>query len=201
MNTPSHAILNLALLMEQPETVLPICLGGILPDVPMFVLFFWAKKIRRQPEQQIWTETLWTPFWQNFNHGFHSIPLWAAAIAVTHSTGWHLAELLFMSALLHCLSDLPLHNDDAHRHFLPLSQYRFISPISYWDPRHHGRAVALVERLLVLVATLYLFPHIDSWLTKSLMLAVNGFYLSGLFYRLVSHGCVQAATQEEPSAP
>jgi hypothetical protein len=197
MNTPSHAILNLAVLFNhQPQAVLPIVLGGIVPDVPMFVLYFWAKKIRRQSERQIWSETFWLPFWQNINHSFHSIPLLAIGLLLSAIAGWQLVGLFFFSALLHCFGDLPLHNDDAHRHFLPFSQYRFISPLSYWDPRHHGRTVALVERLLVLAATLYLFPTIDSWLIKTLLIVVNGFYLTGYFYRLVSHGCVQAQSSE-----
>lgn len=196
MNTPSHAILNLVVLMDQqPQTVLPIVLGGILPDVPMFVLYFWAKGVRRQSEQQIWAETFWLPFWQNINHTFHSIPLAGIGLTIAHSAGWQVAELLFLSMLLHCLGDLPLHNYDAHRHFLPFSQYRFISPLSYWDPKYHGRTVALVERMLVLVATLYLFPQIDSWTVRILMLLVNGFYLTGQFYRLVSHGCVASKAQ------
>lgn len=196
MNTPSHAILNLAVLVDQqPQAILPIVVGAVLPDVPMFVLYFWAKKIRRQSERQIWSETFWLPFWQNINHSFHSIPIVLLGIGLSHLAGWPLMKLLFLSALFHCLGDLPLHNDDAHRHFLPFSQYRFISPLSYWDPRCHGRKVALVERLLVLVATFYLFPLIESWPIRILMLVVNGFYLSGYFYRLVSHGCVQTQAQ------
>jgi len=35
---------------------------------------------------------------------------------------------------LHALFDFPLHHDDGHRHFWPFSEFRFDSPVSYWDP-------------------------------------------------------------------
>ena len=67
--------------------------------------------------------------------------------------------------ILHCLTDLPLHHDDAHAHFLPLSNWRFESPISYWDARHHGRLIAAVEMLFVLgsACVLVLRSPIKAW--------------------------------------
>ena len=50
-----------------------------------------------------------------------------------------------MAMLLHGLADLPLHHDDAHRQLWPLSDWRYASPLSYWDPRHYGHWVALAE--------------------------------------------------------
>ncbi|MFQ4141580.1 hypothetical protein [Chlorogloeopsis sp. ULAP02] len=50
MNTPSHAILNLAILItpQQPTATLPIIFCAVLPDMPMFIMYFWAKVIRRR---------------------------------------------------------------------------------------------------------------------------------------------------------
>ena len=50
---------------------------------------------------------------------------------------------------LHCLGDLPLHNEDAHAHFFPFSTWHFRSPVSYWDPRHFGLVTASAEALFV----------------------------------------------------
>ncbi|UBF25376.1 hypothetical protein K9N68_27835 [Kovacikia minuta CCNUW1] len=198
MNTPSHAVVNLSLLASwQPQAILPIVIGAVLPDVPMFVMYFWAKQVRHQSDRQIWTETYWTPFWQNMTHTFHSIPLKLLGIAIAHLLGWQLLEILFLSALLHSLGDFPIHNHDAHRHFLPFSNYRFISPLSYWDPRHHSRIVSLVEKLLVLVASFYLFPILDSWIARTALVAVNVAYLSGYFSRSITRKCVQAKIQHE----
>ena len=83
--------------------------------------------------------------------------------------------------VLHSLLDLPVHNDDAHRHFFPLSNYRFISPISYWDPNHYGGIVSVVELLLVLLATFPVFNLIQSWIGKGLAIAIDLIYIYFLF--------------------
>jgi hypothetical protein len=44
--------------------------------------------------------------------------------------------------------DLPLHREDAHGHFFPLSSWRFMSPVSYWDVRHYGAYAAAAELAL-----------------------------------------------------
>ncbi|NEP59516.1 MAG: hypothetical protein F6K31_21315 [Symploca sp. SIO2G7] len=185
MNTPSHAIINLALISSQqyhPQDALPITIGAVLPDAPIFILYFWAKLVRRQTEQQIWSQTYELPFWQNFVATFHSIPLALILVLIAHYWGWQQGELLCLSMVFHSLLDLPVHHDDAHRHFFPFSNYRFISPFSYWNPKHHGNAVSLVERLMVLGATFYVFPELNSWVGKGLLIAVNLFYLGTLIY-------------------
>jgi hypothetical protein len=54
MKTPSHAIINLAILgrTQHSELNLLIVTGGILPDIPIFLFYFWAKYIARLPELQ-----------------------------------------------------------------------------------------------------------------------------------------------------
>jgi hypothetical protein len=165
---------------------LPIALGAVLPDAPIFVLYLWAKLIRRQPERQIWRETYELPFWQNIVAAFHSIPLAIIGVAIANSWGWYDGEIIFLSMIFHSLLDLPVHNHDAHRHFFPFSNYRFISPLSYWDRKHYGEIVSFVEKLLVLGATIYIFPAIDSWLGKGILIAVNLFYwLIFLYFRVL----------------
>lgn len=85
-----------------------------------------------------------------------------------------------MSMVFHSLGDLPVHHDDAHRHFFPFSDYRLISPISYWDPQHYGRIVAGVEVLAVWVATAVSFPGVASSIGKGLMVTIAG--LSAIAY-------------------
>ena len=89
MNTPSHAILNLFFLgrQTQPQANLPIFIGAILPDIPIFVLYGWAKLIARLPEHQIWSETYYEPFWQNIVATFHSIPLALLGWVIAYKLG------------------------------------------------------------------------------------------------------------------
>lgn len=65
-----------------------------------------------------------------------------------NTAAWPALLLVFaLSGLLHLAGDLPLHAEDAHRHLWPLSDWRFISPVSYWDPAHYGRIAAPIEAL------------------------------------------------------
>lgn len=179
MNTPSHAIINLFLLGKQslPQVNLPIFIGAILPDIPIFFFYGWAKLIARQSEKQIWSETYYQPFWQNIVAIFHSLPLALAGWLISDYLNWQSLEILFISLVLHSLGDLPVHNDDAHRHFFPLSNYRFISPISYWDRKHHGAIVSLIELSLVLLATIPVFQLLDSVISKTFLIFINVIYL------------------------
>ena len=69
-------------------------------------------------------------------------------------------ESLVLAALasmtLHCLADLALHREDAHGHLFPLSDWRFTSPVSYWDPAHYGLIFAACELVLVAVGSIWL---------------------------------------------
>ncbi len=183
MNTPGHAVLNLALLSDlSPHTKLAIVAGAILPDLPIFGFYVWAKFIDRLSEKKIWSEIYWQPQIQTWVAIFHSIPLAGIGWSIAYFLGWEIPQILFVSFLLHSLEDLPVHNDDAHRHFFPFSNYRFISPFSYWDPKHYGRIVAAIELGLVLIATVWIVPQITSFWGWVLLGLANLYYWLG-YYR------------------
>lgn len=186
MNTPSHAIINVALLgtFSHQEMAVPILLGAVLPDLPMYGFYVWTKLVRRLSEKQIWSFAYYQPFWLNINHGFHSIPLAGLAMGICYFGNWQAAGWFFGSALLHCLEDFPVHNHDAHRHFLPFSSYKFVSPISYWDLRKYGFWVSLGEKLLVFAATCSLWGWWDSGIGRGILLAVNFVYITSHIYVL-----------------
>jgi hypothetical protein len=174
MNTPSHAIINYALLSGvAPRQLWPIVLGSMLPDLPMLVLVIWAK-VQGIDGAKLWGEVYWQPFWQDFTHYFHSIPIALALAIAAHFLGVSWLKYLAIAMALHSIGDLPLHHDDAHRHFLPFSQFKFISPISYWDRNHGAVWGALAENLGVLAAIGYLFPSISLWWVKGLLMLLNG---------------------------
>lgn len=59
---------------------------------------------------------------------------------------------VFVSAMFHALCDIPVHHDDGPLVFWPLNRtYRFVSPVSYWDPNYHGTPFSIVEHLLDLI--------------------------------------------------
>lgn len=185
MNTPSHAVINLFVLGREqlPQANLPIFIGAILPDMPIFVFYGWAKLIARLSEQQIWSVSYYEPFWQNVVAIFHSIPLALLGWLIAYKLGWQSMQFLCISMVGHSLLDLPVHNDDAHRHFFPLSNYRFISPISYWDTRHYGGIVSLFELSLTILATFPVFHILQSGIGKVLLICNTIIYLLFFYWQ------------------
>lgn len=193
MKTPSHWILNLVFLGQavSPAAKTAITLGAILPDVPIFVFYAISKYIHCLPESTIWNQAYYAPFWQNTVALLHSLPLAGLGLAGCAACQWQPGVMFCLSLIAHSLLDLPVHHDDAHRHFFPLSDYRWISPISYWDRAHYGSIVALVELLLVLAATPLVLSLLDGWVTKGTVLAVDLIYIVGYIrFYLLSHSSV-----------
>jgi hypothetical protein len=203
MNTPSHLILNLAILYAPYSppasasgageatqnqgnrrgrhlTLWPILIGAFLPDLALFVFYGWAKLFTAAPESVIWDDLYYTDTWQDIFAVGNSVPLALLGLGLALGRGWPWLRDLCSSMLLHHAADLPLHNADAHRHFWPFSNWRFMSPVSYWDVDHYGAYAALGEWLLVAIATAWLWRRGLNWWTRGLLLAVNGCY--GVLY-------------------
>ena len=71
---------------------------------------------------------------------------------------------LALGAMIHTLADIPLHTDDGPLLFWPLNwSYRFESPVSYWDPDHHGRTWAIFETWLNVALIAWL---VGGWLIR-----------------------------------
>ena len=118
--------------------------GALLPDLSIFALAGWAA-MRGVPGEVVWSQMYWAEPWQALSAVSNSVFVWGLVAAAGWAAKRRWLVLLGYAALLHVLFDLPLHADDAHRHFWPLSDWRFVSPVSYWDPAHHGRIAGLVE--------------------------------------------------------
>ena len=125
-----------------------ILAGGLLPDLAMFVFVGWYAFVLGEAPSQIFGVEYFRPGWQLTFDLMNSIPLASAGLALAWWRGSARWSGLFASVILHCLLDLPLHHDDGHRHFLPLSDWRFESPVSYWDAAHLGWLGAGIEAAL-----------------------------------------------------
>jgi hypothetical protein len=160
-----------------PYLALPVLAGAVAPDVPIVVLYVREHYFRGLPDEQIWRESYQRPFWLNLIHGAHSIPLSIAGVVVAMCVGAAPVAAFFGSVLFHALLDFPLHAEDAHRHFLPLSNYRFISPFSYWDVRYHARVVIVIEALVSACASCVLWARSSGPLTRLGLVGVVLYYL------------------------
>ncbi|WP_242035974.1 hypothetical protein [Leptolyngbya sp. FACHB-8] len=155
-----------------------------MPDAPMFVFYFVEKVLYKTPEAIIWRQAYYQPHWQNFIDFFNSIPLILLGLVLALWAGSQFGTLLFGSMMLHMAGDLPLHHDDAHRHFLPFSNWRFQSPVSYWDPRHYGHLVSALEIVFVIVGCVILFNLYSSLPGKIAIGLIGVCYLAYFVYVL-----------------
>ncbi len=158
MNTPAHALINLLVLSREPDhrRTAAIIGGALIPDLAIIVFYAWHLMLGT-PENEIWSIEYYRPLWQNWIDGFNSIPVVALAILLCWRLRRYLALVFFASMLLHLLGDLPLHHNDAHRHFFPFTDWRFASPVSYWDPAFYGRWASLTEFVCVFAAAAFMY--------------------------------------------
>lgn len=190
MNTPAHALLAVASLAggsRRPFTRQAIA-GALLPDLPMFGFYIWQRAYVGLSENRIWSDAYFRPDWQLLFDSFNSAPLALLCFALAGFASPALRrslQVFFGAILLHIATDLPLHHDDGHRHFLPFSDWRFESPISYWDPGHAGVYGAGLEVACVLGASVVLWRRFEARWVRGLVgglcvlsLGVySGFYL------------------------
>ena len=181
MTTHSHAILNIALLSKRDKPFLHryAFIGAVIPDLPLFIFFIVESVIRKTPQRELWGSVYFTEAWQNFFDIFNSVPL----ILILLGIGYYLLNsekitVFAWSLLIHCVFDFLTHHDDGHHHFFPLSDFVFESPISYWDRDHYAAIVAPIERVVILAASIYLFPRLKTRLARGCLVIVNVLFLA-----------------------
>lgn len=181
MNTPTHYIFNLVFLSKTiaPNANLAITLGAILPDVPIFIFYGVAKLIYQLPEREIWGTAYYDPLWQILIATFHSFPIAGIGLILCLYCKFESGAIFCSSVIVHSLLDFPVHHDDAHRHFFPFSNYRFISPISYWNPAYYGQYVALGEVLFVVAVSPIALSLLQSGIAKGIIIFIDLLYILG----------------------
>ena len=180
MNTPAHLLLGTALFAkrDRPGTYAAALAGAMAPDLSLYLMVavsIWGMGV---PAQTVFREYYYSDAWQAVFAVDNSFILWGALFAVAL---WRRAPrvLVFAAAgLIHLATDFPLHTHDARMHFWPVSDWVFVSPVSYWDSRAHAGVVGPLEFTLALGATVWLwqrFRHIGIRLASlAFMLAEAG---------------------------
>ena len=159
MNTPAHLLIGGAVFGRGKEkrVVLAAMLGGLLPDLSLFVLAGTSLFLLNIPAQVVFDELYFSPLWQTIFAIDNSFLLWGALLVFALYSKSQWATALCGSALLHLLFDFPLHHDDGRAHFWPSSNWVFESPVSYWDRRQGAALVAPAEALLATIAAVVLW--------------------------------------------
>jgi len=90
-----------------------------------------------------------------------------------------------LAALIHMATDLPVHAEDAYRHFWPLSDWRYYSEFSYWDPDHNAAWVSRFECLLALGCVAILWQRFPRRFIKTVLSLLTVFYIAVLAAPLI----------------
>lgn len=150
MNTPAHALMAAALLAKPGARGrnAAVIAGSLVPDLTILWMILWERFVRGTGMRTIFEERYFAPEWHLVFAVPNSIPLFALGAAAGYALGWPVLWAFCAAALAHAVLDLPLHHDDGHPHFWPFTDWIFASPVSYWDPAHHGFAAGMAEVVL-----------------------------------------------------
>lgn len=164
MNTIAHMVVASAALArpDRPKRNWAVLLGAFVPDASMFVFFAWSR-VQGWSGDETWNVQYWNEPWQTLGAASNSFVLFGLLLALAGWRKWPLVAVIAIAALLHLALDFPLHADDAHRHFWPVTDWRFASPVSYWDPKAYGLIGAAIETVVALGATLVLWRRFSKW--------------------------------------
>ena len=196
MNTQTHLLVAAAIFAkpDTPRRNAALIIGALLPDFAIFTLFGWAV-VTGVPQSELWSRIYFSEPMLTFTAIGNAAPLYAAVALL----GWAYARwrsgsplptlptltVLGLAALTHLAGDFPVHVDDAHPHFWPFSDWRFRSPVSYWDSAHNGRAFSAFEAALGLALTVIVFRRFKSlWVRLLLATCVIAYLAVPVFWFL-----------------
>lgn len=178
LNTTTHILLAEAVFRRKSlsRSGWAVAASGILPDAFIGV-FLVSSAVRNVPRNKLWDVEYFREPWSTMGAISNSFVLWGLFTVVSVAlvklstsdkvaTASKLSMAFAFSGLSHVALDFLTHADDAHRHFWPVSNWRFFSPISYWDPAHHSRWLMPVEGLLVLACVVVLWRQTKSTLLR-----------------------------------
>lgn len=177
MLTNTHILVAATVLTRRRFTTkqnLAIIAGGVFPDLSVFVMAAVGRmpgstitNLWRKPDGMYWQEP-----WQFLSALSNSIPLYVVLLllfmflvrrAQDRKALWLGCALFLAACLLHVLFDFPLHADDAHAHFWPLTGARFHSPVSYWQSQYWGNWVSAIEVMGGLIMAAILWRRFGHW--------------------------------------
>jgi len=175
MNTPAHLIIGAAIYAkpDAPKVTSAALIGALLPDFSLYFMVFWNSQIRGMSFDEIFGEQYFSPYWQSVFAIDNSIPLWILAFCIGLAMRLPILLAFTGAGLAHLLLDFPLHHDDGRAHFWPFSDWKFESPVSYWDPNHFGMIVGPLEGLLCLGLLIVLWRRFSGLFARGVILAAG----------------------------
>lgn len=205
MNSQTHLLVAATLFCRPnaPKINTAALLGAFVPDAAIYGLWIWSK-VNGVPERTVWNVLYWQQPWQTYTASGNSVflylillmlgltvfkPAQAVESGLTPAgatrtdrpariAAFSPMAIFALAALTHLAGDFPVHVDDAHAHFWPFSDWRFTSPISYWNPDHYGGYFSAFEALLGIVLAIILFRRFHAPLVRILCILAIVLYVA-----------------------
>jgi membrane-bound metal-dependent hydrolase YbcI (DUF457 family) len=184
--TSSHILIGAAVTSrpKMPPWQLALAwIGGFVPDASIFTMVVYSRLVNG-PGVDLWSTPnglYWQQPWQTYSAISASFPLWALVVFigfvlfkyVPHLKTLGLGILIIsVGAFLHISVDFFTHADDAYAQFWPFSDWRFYSPVSYWQPQYYGRIVGILEAIMGFGIVAYLVIRFKQWPVRALAVAM-----------------------------
>lgn len=182
--SPTHTLLALALFTkkDKPLRNWSVFIGSIIPDSFIYVAWVILTFIMQVEQQTIWRDIYFDNPMQLIASIFNSVPLYLCLLLVgflNRQKLWGMVILFFaLAALSHIGLDFPVHNHDAYAHFWPVSEWRFYSPVSYYEEHLHGNFVGAIDAAIAIISCLVLWRRFDKfWVRGLLAFMITGMVL------------------------
>jgi len=158
MNTSAHLIFGAAMFARpnNPKVTAAAITGGLMPDISLYLLVLWSLFIVQNDPGYVFDVQYFSTQWQDIFAVDNSFVVWGGIFALGFILAGKWLRVFAASGLVHLVFDFLLHNDDARRHFWPISDWVFVSPLSYWDIDHHGALIGTLEVVVVFVMAMIL---------------------------------------------
>lgn len=183
MNTPAHLIFASAAFAKPGQTavIAAALIGGFLPDASLYLMAGVSLFVLGIDPEVVFGQLYFSDAWQLVFSIDNSFILWGLGLglAIYLRSAWAIA--LTGAALLHLALDFPLHHDDGRAHFWPISDWKFESPISYWDRNHYGQIIGPIEMLLCVICTVFLWRRFKGWGMRTFFSALLALQVAPVF--------------------
>lgn len=161
--TPSHIVYAWALSrskithgFQSAKSTVVFILGALTPDVPVYLFFIVEGLIKQRSQEIMWDQMYFESWWSILFTLSHSLIVWPLLFSIAWLARAPLIKWFALSGIIHICTDFLVHTHDAYKHFWPLSEWRFVSPLSYYDISSFGDIVGFLDSLCVIGLLLWL---------------------------------------------
>ncbi len=190
MNVPAHLIFGAAAFARpNARAVTLVALAGsFAPDLSLFAMAGWALFVAGTEPGVVFGQSYFSDAWQQVFAVDNSFVFWGIGLALAAWARLRVLVVFALAGIMHLGFDFALHNADARMQFWPLSDWKFASPLSYWDPRYNAAIVAPTEAAATLLLAVVLFRRFKGIAARGLIgLGALGEVLSTGAFGLLAH--------------